>query len=442
MNQPTSSRGRRRRSSPASGTRPADTVGGNLERRVARLEFAEGALARLRVPVETYSGDSGRSVLTDMDVLSVEVDARLRLSRSSLECKSGEGQKGEPITLVWLAGFRQLMRLDRVVYVRPSVSIRARALAKRLDIGMLDEASLAIRERAIAWLPENFAHVDGPECLEAERRTDMQLKGLPSLPSELTKFLRNDALLADSHEILASLERLGDCADLQGTLPKPTSLVLSGHALVDLILAGLTDAGRLDHVSSSGLSQRLQRALMTGDPEDSPMLEMLERADAVLQHVNNRTHRAYVEAGATPIPVDVPSLRDVIATPRDYVEDYMDFVERLRMNPLIARDLLQTAELLCFDALLGGNSWRTRAFSRLFTAEHHGLVLVAIRCLHSIAGDQIAAILDPISSFFQIGNTVSVPDRRSSPVLADMSSQSSELEADPDVDVRDQETLL
>ena len=39
-------------------------------------------------------------------------------------------------------------------------------------------------------------------------------------------------------------------------------------------------------------------------------------------------------------------------------EVWVDFVQRLRVNPLVARDLLQTAELLCFDALVGGKGWR------------------------------------------------------------------------------------
>lgn len=423
MSESSTPRARKRRGAPTPGTAPADTAGGDLERRVARLEFAEGALARVRVPVAADGGDGARSILTDMDILSVEVDARLRLSRSSLECKSGKGQSGEPMNLVWLAGFRQLLRLDRVVYVRPSVSTRARALAKRLDIGVLDEATLRSRESAIAWLPQRFAHVDGPECAAAERRTDTQLKGLPYMRPELTSFLRYEALLADSHEILAGLEGLGEAADRQGSLPSPASHILSGHALVALLAAGTVDAGRLDHVTPTGLRQRLQRALTTGDPEDSSLLEMLERADAVLQHVADRTHRAYVEAGAEPIKIGVPSLRETIAAAPAYLDDYLDFVQRLRMNPLVACDLLQTAELLCFDALVGGSAWRTPAFARLFTAEHQGLLLVAVRCLRSVAGAQIASALDSVAGLFATVASATVPDRRNSPETPESSTR-------------------
>ncbi len=399
----------RRRQRPVAGTRPSETTGGELERRAARLEFAEGALARLRVPVPAEGAEPGRNVLTDMDVLSVEVDLRLRISRGSLECKSSQGQSGEPQTLVWLAGFRQLLRLDRVVFVRPAVSSRGRALASRLGIAVLDEPAIAEREKSIAWLPDRFAHVDGPACTAAELRTDTQLKGLPDVPAALTQFLRHEALLADSPALLAAVESLRTAARAQGVLPEPTAAVLAGHGLIAVVLAGLLDARRLDEVSQRGLRDRLERALTTGDPDDAHLLPLLERADALVRHVLDRTHRAYTTAGADPVRIEMPSLREAVAAPPLYLDDYLDFVARLRANPLVARDLLQTCELACFDAALGDRAWRSEAFARLFTEEHRGLVLVALRCLESIAGSQVRTALEPVARLtFAAGR---VPDR-------------------------------
>jgi hypothetical protein len=215
--------GRRRRSrQPAPGTRPAKRSAAPWNGESPLLEFAEGALARLRVPVPAEDAGAGRDVLTDIDVLSTDVDTRLRISRSSLECKSGKGQTGEPMTLVWLAGFRQLLSRGRVVFVRPSVSSRGRALPRRLAIAVLDEPTIAVREAAHQWLPERFAHIDGDACTAAEARTDRQLKGLLALLAEVTRFLRSEALLASSSALLAAVERLGAAADRQGVLPEPS----------------------------------------------------------------------------------------------------------------------------------------------------------------------------------------------------------------------------
>src|SRR5689334_15702806 len=64
--------------------------GRDYERRLRRLAFAEGALARRRVPV-FVDAEAGRTQLTDLDVVAVDFDRRLRVSHSLLECKSGSG---------------------------------------------------------------------------------------------------------------------------------------------------------------------------------------------------------------------------------------------------------------------------------------------------------------------------------------------------------------
>ncbi len=51
------------------------TSGEDMERRVARVEFAEGAFTRLRVPVK-IEAEPGRDVLTDIDVANGEGVAR------------------------------------------------------------------------------------------------------------------------------------------------------------------------------------------------------------------------------------------------------------------------------------------------------------------------------------------------------------------------------
>jgi hypothetical protein len=402
----------RRRSDPKPGTKPENTEGGVFERRVARLEFAEGAFVRLRVPVSADGAEQGRDVLTDIDILSIDVDSRLRSTRSSLECKSGRGQSGEPYTLVWLAGFRQLMSLDRVTLVRQTVSTRGRAVARKLGIAVLDEASLASREKAHAWLPERFAHIDGAACLAAESRTDTQLKGLPDLPVAVTKFLRGGGLMADSPALLSAVDAFGKSVEKQGGIPEPAATVLSSHALVAVILAALQDAGRLDEIPSATLLERLGRALTVGNADDVHLLPLLERADALVGYIQERTHRRYVEAGAEPLRSAYPSLRQIIAEPPAYLNDYVDFVERLRANPVVARELLQTAELICFDAAVGGDAWKAPAFAHLLSTEHHGLMSVALRCLGTIAGKQVSSHLDRIGTYRGSHASESVVDRR------------------------------
>ncbi|MGY9065344.1 hypothetical protein [Streptomyces sp. CAS3] len=366
----------------------------------------------MRIPVPADEADAGRAVLTDIDILSLDVDSRLRLSRSSLECKSGKGQSGEPDTILWLVGFKQLLGLDRVSLVRQIVSPRGQSLARKLDVTVMDEATVARREKAHAWMPARFAHLDGPACLDAESRTTGQLKGLPDIPADLARFLRGDSLLADSPNLLAAVQAFGVAVGRQGVLPEPAAGILSGHSLIAILLAGIQDAGRLDAFPISSLRRRLVSALTVGDPDDTYVLPMLEKADALVRFIQDRTHKAYVDAGAEPIRLEVPSLRDAIASTPSYVDYYLNFVERLRENPQVASGLLQTAELTCFDALLGDSAWKSDSFSHLFTTEHKGLLLVALKCLEQVAGPQVASYLRDIHDLPFRGSAGKVPDRR------------------------------
>ncbi|MEU9745856.1 hypothetical protein [Streptomyces niveus] len=224
--------------------------------------------------------------------------------------------------------------------------------------------------------------------------------------------MRGDALLADSANLIAAVQALGSAVEKQGILPEPVAGVLAGHSLMAILLAGIQDAGRLDAVPPSALRRRLGSALTVGDADDTYVLPMLEKADAFFRFVQDRTHKAYVDAGADPIRVEVPSLRDAIASPPLYLDYYLNFVERLRENPQVASGLLQTAELTCFDALLGDDAWKADSFSHLFTTEHKGLLLVALKCLEVIAGNQVASPLHDIHDLPFRGSAGKVPDRR------------------------------
>lgn len=371
--------------------------GADLERRVGRTEFNDGALVRLRVPVRV-DADTGRDVLTDIDVLAIDVDGRLRLSSSILECKSGKGQAGEPDRLLWLSGLQRFLRFERAVLVRQTVSRRGRGIARELGLRTLDLETLAGREKAHAWLPERFAHVDGPECAAAEQRSDTQLKALGHIPSELVAFLRYDALRAEPHRVLRAIASLGRAAKAGGVLPNPTRLMLAGHALISLISAALADAGRLDEISAEELLDRTRRALVTGNPDDDQVLQLLSRADEFVRYSLERVHAAYQEVGAKRPNVDIPSLKDVVTTPPEWVPRYVDLVEKLRANPAVSRQMLQAAELAVFEALVGGKAHESPAFDHLFTQEHRYMLNVARRCLADIAGagigDAVAAALD------------------------------------------------
>lgn len=402
-------RSRRQPKSPQTVT--VENEGEALERRVGRLEFSEGAFVRLRAKVR-INADAGRDILTDLDVVAVDVDARLRVTRSILECKSGAGQSGEPDRLLWLAGLRAFVGNPRAVLVRGSVSSRGRLIAQKLQIETMDDQRIQEREASVSWLPERFAHIGGVECGLAERRTDEILHGIAEIPSETVAFLREDFLLAPGR-VLGVLSDMG--AAVRSTpLPPPAGIVLGGHALVALIYAAITDSESLDFVSRPVLEDRLNRSVTVGSAE-SNTLEVLEQADAVMIHVVERIRQRYEEAGVSRDDLQIPRLRDIVSEAPTWIPRYVDFIEALRNNAQVGRELLQTAELACFEALVGGHAHEVQAFDHLFTVEHRQLLRLGVRLLEEICGGELASGLNGLGKIRFDRVPPAVPDRQSPP---------------------------
>jgi hypothetical protein len=176
----------------------------------------------------------------------------------------------------------------------------------------------------------------------------------------LVAFLRCRSLLEPSYRNLAALVALRAAVDSGGVLPVPTRQVLARHALQTLALAALQDATLLDAQPVAHVRRRIELALTVGDPEDDHVLSVLGRADQLVGRLVEGIHRAYIDAGADRIDLAVPSLRELVADSPAWVSRYIDVAQRMRANPAVSRQLPQTIELACFDALLGDVASRHR----------------------------------------------------------------------------------
>ena len=391
--------------------------GADLERRVGRLEFAAGALVRLRVPVR-ITADAGRDVLTDLDVVAIDTDQRLRVSRSILECKSGQGQAKEPDRLLWLAGLRDYVAVPRAVLVRNTITERGRAMARRLRIETTDVQQISSRESATAWLPDSFAHVGGYECGLAEKAADAHAKSIAYLPISSLQHLRHDALFATSAAILRLLSSLRESLEGEAALPVPLDIVLGGHALVALLLAATTDAQSLDYNSRAALEARIQQAVTVGEGN---VREVLIQADAYIGNVIQDVHAGYERAGVSRVETPIQRLREIVEQPPDWIPRYLDFVDALRSNVRVASELAQTAELAVFEGLVGGTAHLFTAFDHLFTAEHRQLLRLAVLALEEVAGPLVTAGLRDLPSKARFDRIPQViPDRRGAPTSSSL----------------------
>lgn len=411
--------------------------GAELERRVGRLEFADGALVRLRWPV-CHQVHGRRRMITDIDVLSIDFDSRLQPTISIIECKSVRGQAGEQDRLFWLSGLKTMLGAGRAVLVRESVTAAGRDLSRRLGIDLLGGRELERREADHQWIPQVFGRIgNGPGASELQT-TINQLKNIGDIRAGLVAFLRYDALVADPHRTLGALVTLADITHTGTVLPEPAGKVVAADAMTALLLAALRAAGRLDSLGSDGVRREIEDGLTTGDPHDRHVLKVVDIADALLREQLSQVHRAYVESGARPLELSYPSLREVVASTPSWLPRFMDLAERCRSRTTIATQLLQVSDLVLYDALAGGVSWQAAAFDHLFTPQHRQLLLVCFD-VFSLVAPHLACRLKEIQDIRFDRTSAPVPDRRGHPSVPKNQSQAGSPGID---DMQDQDPLI
>jgi hypothetical protein len=351
--------------------------GEELERRFARVEFADGALVRLRYPV-TQEIARRRRQITDIDVLSLDFDARLRPTLGIAECKSARGLSGEQDRLLWLRGLQVLTGAQRATLVRESVSARGREVARALHVDLINQDQVRRREQTIDYYPDTFGMVDGAAFRSSMKEAEAQLAKIGDFSSGLFAYLKDGAILSSPHQALGGILTLSDITVHGTVLPDPLATITAGYAFIAFVIAAMRAGGQLDLVGPDGVGDDIELGLGTGNPHDRQLIMIAEMADRLLREELSSVHRAYRHAGAPAIERQVPSVRDAIAETPAWLDRFLDLAERLRRRTPVARQLPQTLDLAIFDALLGGNAWQAKAFDALFGREHQQLLKIAL----------------------------------------------------------------
>jgi hypothetical protein len=353
--------------------------GAELEHRVARLEFADGSFVRLRHPVYTQALGSNRQI-TDIDVLSIEFDGRLRARITITECKSSSGLKNEQDRLLWLSGLRRLTNATAATLIREAVSAEGRSLARRLGLEIISLKEVDAREAVIAEYPRYFGHIGSETYRRFQHASDTQLKAVGDLPSGLVRFLRTDALVAQPYEVLGALLTLDEILDSATVLPQPLLRSIAYDSFMALVLSAIRVGAQLDILGETEVQRELETALQTGSPNDQQILRVADMADILLQQEIAERDRLYRAHGAADAERPMPSIRELLSQSPNWMPRFVDLATRFRRRSIVARDLPRTIEIACFEELIAGPAAGAVAFNSLFGIEHKQLLSVAVDC--------------------------------------------------------------
>lgn len=175
------------------------TPGDELEIRLARMQFFQGAYTRRGINLERHFYPEPLLV-TDLDLLSFDVTARLTLTKTIGEAKSGTG-KNAPKPLdraIWMAGLMQLVEADDgIVITAQRPSTRVRHTARTLGVTAMSVDDLDRWESNN--LPEDLRDVGahGRLAFEADALTRKSVKGEPKL-ERIYWFLRSEVWFLDA----------------------------------------------------------------------------------------------------------------------------------------------------------------------------------------------------------------------------------------------------
>lgn len=198
---------------PKSGSDRLDP-GDELEIRLARMQYFKGAYTRRGINLQRHFHPEPLLV-TDLDLLSFDITARLTLSKTIGEAKSGTG-KNAPKPLdraIWVAGLMQLVDADGGIIItalRPSSTVRDTVRGLGVTAMSVDDLDRWETTNLPKDLEDVGAH--GPGAFEEDVRTRKSVKGEPSL-ERVYWFLRSDVWFLDTWQ--ATKRLIGTLGELR-----------------------------------------------------------------------------------------------------------------------------------------------------------------------------------------------------------------------------------
>lgn len=322
--------------------------GEDLEARVARLLFYEGAFTRRRVNLEAHYGE--KFTITDLDVFAVTFDRTLVATTRIGECKTTEA-KGLPSLadrLMWLAGVKALVGAEgKFLATSKAASDQVRDLARRLNTELLDLRDIARREALVGLTESSGYGSHDPAVRRVAASTFDVAKRDPEI-RRVYWFVRSEVWLVQP---IAGLKKaLGACrlvgsrwsermpADEQEAL-----LWLASELVVAVCVCLLRLAGTAYRQPEEVFERYLQERLTEGVAEFGAMQEISRQVDRVLLS-------AVREAGLDPSRA-VPYLGTFMPGPPTYAEPLAELVQRLVASSAAASDLARLADWMYALAL-------------------------------------------------------------------------------------------
>lgn len=331
------------------GAMKVPTPGDELEIRLARMYFWNGAYSRHGVNLQRHFHPEPLLV-TDLDLLALHLTPDLALSKVIGEAKTGTG-KSAPKPLdraIWVAGLKQLVRASGGVLVTVTKpSARVRETAQALGVRAFSVEDIERWERA--HLPPVLADVGahGSGAFAAAQNARIMAKGEPLL-ERVYWFLRSEVWFLDSWQ--AAKRLIGALGELRGywtpsiddrlaaALRWMYAEVISVLTLHLVVLVGIYRSW-----DARDWSAFVKDRLAEGAVPAYSQRAMADAFDKYLAHVLGE-----LKASAT---VSVETMGAFHPSPPDWAESFIELLGRLEASPSL-HDLPRQTDLVIIERLV------------------------------------------------------------------------------------------
>lgn len=338
------------------------TPGDELEVRLARMYFWKGAYARRGVNLQRHFHPEPL-VVTDLDLLAIEITSQLSLMKTIGEAKSGTGRNApKPLDrAIWIAGLKQLVGASSGVLVTATKSSpRVRETARALGITSFTVDDLERWESL--HLPKTLADVgsQGLGAFASDNTARTMAKGEPAL-ERIYWFLKSEVWFLDSWQ--ATKRLLGGLAELgrhwtpgidDGQAAALRWMYAESISILTLHLVGLVGV-----YQSSELSEwpaQVKDRLAEGPVPARNQRALADAFDKYLAHV-----LAELKAPAT---LQVETMGAFHPSPPEWAESLIELLSRLESFDGL-RELPRQTDLVMTERLVRRRHASTEALEAL-----------------------------------------------------------------------------
>lgn len=329
---------------------PALSSGDELEMRLARVWFWEGTFSRRGINLQQHFTDETFTI-TDLDLLAVQVTGQLAARRSIGEAKSGTGNHApKPMDrCLWLAGVARLVNASAAEYVAAvNVSRKVRETASRLGVRPMTIADLAQREAAVRVSEVADVGSHGPTAMHKAKFALKQAKNDRHWERAFW-FVRCEVWFLDPwHAVKRSIGLLDSLAnwwtpeiddDDQALLRWLYAEALGVFALNAVLLTGQRLGSEKTEWRSWARDRLTEGAI--------PMHQMRVYAEAADRYVAGLLGKL----GARP-EVHAEAMGFLVPSTPDWVDAFLELVERLAGDPVVAAQLPRHVDLVVHERLV------------------------------------------------------------------------------------------